>query len=72
VQSGLIPTGDARCYLPFETEVCPDNGERPCTCINPKQHQQSDPGGTHGCHCGRRWDDAGVQVHPPGWGQAPR
>ena len=70
MQSNLIPTGEDRCYVPFEGNkpFCPDNGERPCTCINPKHHQQTDPGGTHGCHCGRRWNGDGVQVDSPGWG----
>ena len=74
--SGLIPTGEDRCYLPFTTEpmasgdaLCPDNGARPCTCINPKHHLRADPGGAHGCHCGRRWGADGVQLDAPGWGQ---
>lgn len=75
-----IPTGDSRCYLPFTVEglddsaaepgvICPDNGERPCTCINPKHHLRNDPAGAHGCHCGRRWSDDGRQIDAPGWGK---
>jgi len=68
VQSGLIPTGEDRCYVLFETDNCPDSS-RPCTCINPKGHKDRDPGGTHGCHCGRRWNGTTDEVDPPGWGQ---
>lgn len=64
--SELIPRGEARCYVrlqpgdellagPEGEEFCPDNGERPCTCISPKGHPGNDPGGNHGCHCGRQW-----------------